>query len=61
MNLFYYVYGICPLYLALHDWIKVHGATTRFLDLHVLKGPIEGLAELALSLVKCPLAFALDV
>ena len=30
-------------------------------DLHVLKGPIEGLAELALSMVKCPLAFALDV
>ncbi len=52
VNLFYYVCGICPLYLALRDRIKEHGATTRFLDLHVLKGPIEGLAELALSLVR---------
>jgi hypothetical protein len=52
VNLFYYICGICPLYLALRDTIKQHGATTRFLDLHSLEKTIQGPAETAVSLVR---------
>jgi hypothetical protein len=52
LTAFYYICGICPLYLALHDQIKRHGATTRFLELHALDRSIEGPAETAVKLVK---------
>jgi hypothetical protein len=52
LNVFYYICGICPLYLALRDRIKQLGATTRFLDLHVLDRSIHGPAQTAVSMIK---------
>jgi hypothetical protein len=52
LNLFYYICGIGPLYLALRDQIKRHGATTRFLDLHVLDRSIHGPAGTAVQMVR---------
>jgi heme oxygenase-like protein len=52
LNLFYYICGICPLYLALRDPIQRHGATTRFLDLHMLDRSIDGPAETAVRMVR---------
>jgi hypothetical protein len=52
LNLAYYVCGICPLYLALRDTIKEYGATTRFLDLHMIDGSIDGPAEIAVRMVR---------
>ncbi len=52
LSLFYYVYGINPLYLALRDRLEKLGASTRFLDVHRLGPSIEGQAAAILDTVK---------
>ena len=52
LNLFYYVCGICPLYPALRDRLERFGASSRFLDLHVLGPAIAGPAETAVGMIK---------
>jgi hypothetical protein len=52
LTLFYYVCGICPLYLALRDQIKRRGASTRFLEMHILDRSIQGPAETAIRIVR---------
>lgn len=52
LSLFYYVYGINPLYLALRNRLEKLGASTRFLDVHRLGPSIEGQAAAIVDTVK---------
>jgi Iron-containing redox enzyme len=52
LTLFYYVCGICPLYLALGDRLEQLGAGTRFLNMHLMDTCIRGPAETAVGMVR---------
>jgi hypothetical protein len=52
LTLFYYVCGICPLYCALRDRLAQLGASTRFLNMHLLEPSIQGPAEAIVRVIK---------
>ncbi len=52
LSLFYYVCGICQLYLALRDRLEQFGAGIRFLNIHLMGTSIEGRAETAIRMVR---------
>ena len=52
LSLFYYICGICPLYLALRDRLERFGAGIRFLNIHSMDASIGGPAETAVRMVR---------